>query len=193
MLEITIPEQHYRFFDEGSEQFFYVDVKESKLQMEHSLLSIRKWEQKWHVRFIRRDNEERLTKEQTLDYLRCMTLNKNIDNNVYKFIPKEEYQKIEAYINNPMTATTISKNLENDPVSKAKASREGISAELIYYWMFSLGIPLECERWHLNTLITLIKVFNIKNGKPKKVNKQQAARDRRIENERRKKLLNTTG
>lgn len=193
MLQVTIPEQHYRFFDESTEQFFYIDIKETTLQLEHSLLSLKKWEQKWHIRFIRKSHDEPLTKDQTLDYIRCMTLTKNVDDMIYSFIPKNVYSEIESYINDPMTATTFSKNQAEDPVEKAKASREGVSAELIYYWMFSLGIPIECEKWHLNSLITLIRVFNIKNGKPKKINKKQAALDRRRENERRKAMLHTSG
>lgn len=122
-----------------------------------------------------------------------MTLTKNIDKTIYNFLPNNVYEEIEHYINNPMTATSFSKNQVDDPIERAKASREGVSAELIYYWMFSLGIPIECEKWHLNTLITLIKVFNVKNGKPKKVNKKQAALDRRRENERRKAMLHTSG
>lgn len=192
MLRIVIPEQHHRFFNEATEEFIYVDVKKTELQLEHSLLSIRKWEQKWNARFIRKELEEPLTKEQILDYIRCMTLNKVSDPNVYMFIPKSEYEKIDKYIHAPMTGTTFPKILD-DPVSRAKASREGISAELVYYWMFTLGIPIECEKWHFNTLITLIKVFNVKNQKPGKADAKAAAAARRRENERRKRMLHSTG
>lgn len=193
MLSITITEQHFRFFDEKTEEFFYVDVKKTELQLEHSLVSLRKWEQKWHIRFIEREEEKsNKTPEQTIDYIRCMTLNKNIDPDVYNFIPKEELQKIEDYIRDPMTATTFSKD-PNDEINRAKKSREGISAELIYYWMIMLGIPFECEKWHLNTLLTLIRVINVKNKKPKKTDAQALARSRREENLRRRAMLHTKG
>lgn len=192
MLTVVIPEQHHRLFDESTEEFLYIDVKKTELQLEHSLMSLKKWEQKWHQRFIEREGEKSTkTPEQTIDYIRCMTLNKNVDPNVYPFIPKEQLQEIEAYINDPMTATTIKE--PNDTVSQAKKSKEGISAELIYYWMITLGIPFECEKWHLNTLIMLIRVCSIKNSKPEKKDPRQLAMERRQENLRRRAKYHTKG
>jgi hypothetical protein len=44
--------------------------------------------------------------------------------------------------------------------------------------MFTAGIPIECETWHLQRLITLIRVFDAKTQKPKKMNSTEAARQR---------------
>lgn len=192
MLVVVIPEQDLRLFNEITEEFVYVKIKKTELQLEHSLMSLKKWEQKWHRRFIEREGEkDKKTTEQTIDYIRCMTLNKNVDPKVYWFIPKEIMTQIEDYIKDPMTATTIKEN--DDLVTKAKRSKEGISAELIYFWMITLGIPFECEKWHLNTLITLIRVCSIKNSKPEKKDPHQLAMERKQENLRRRAKYNTKG
>lgn len=188
MLEIVIPEQHHEFFDEVKEEFLPpVDIAETKLQLEHSLISIRKWEQKWHKPFL---GEEDKTYEELLDYIRCMTLNYVSDPKVYNWIPKYLIDEVMKYIKDPMTATWFSKDAL---IGAQKNSSEVITAEIIYYWMISLSIPVEFQKWHLNTLLTLIKVVNIKNQKPKKMDKKTAARRRAELNAQRRAKYNSKG
>lgn len=188
MLELVIPKQHYEFFDETSGEFLPpIDIKETKIQVEHSLISLKKWEQTWHKPFLDRNEK---TYEELSDYIRCMTLNKGIDPNVYHWIPKEEIEKVIKYIEDPMTATWFK---DNTLIGAQKNKRDVITAEIIYYWMISLNVPVEFERWHLNQLLTLIKVINIKNEKPKPVNREEAAKERAELNKRRRAEFNSRG
>lgn len=189
MIEVVIPEQHYEFYDDVKEEFLpKVDINETKLQIEHSLISLKKWEQTWHKRFLN-DYEDK-TYEELSDYVRCMTLNHNIDPEVYHWIPKDVMNKVIDYIKDPMTATTIK---ENNIVTKQKNSREGITAEIIYYWMITLNIPVEFQKWHLNQLLTLIKVVSIKNEKQKPVDKRTSAKERAALNKKRREMYNSKG
>lgn len=188
MFDIVIPEQHYEFYDEVNEVFLPpVNVKETKIQIEHSLISLKKWEQKWHKPFLQDDKK---TYEELSDYVRCMTLTHGVDSNVYKWIPEKVMEEIIDYINNPMTATWFKKDTL---IGAQKNSREVITAEIIYYWMITLSIPVEFQKWHLNQLLTLIKVVNIKNGKPKKVDKKTAAQERAALNKLRREQYKSKG
>lgn len=189
MLEITIPKQHYEFYNESENEFSVVDVKETTIQMEHSLISLKKWEQKWQKPFL---NNDQKSKEEQIDYFRCMTLSKNIDPNVYNWIPIDELNKIMEYIKNPMTATTIWFR-GNKTIGAQKNQNETVTAELIYYWMIALMIPIEFEKWHLNQLLTLIQVVNIKNGKDQKLDKVTAAKERDRLNAKRRAMLKSKG
>lgn len=189
MLEIIIPEQHYEPFDQKKQEFLpNIDIPETKLQLEHSLISLKKWEQKWHKPFI--DKKDK-THEELTDYVRCMTLTHGVDPKVYDWIPKYVLKEIIKYIEDPMTATWFSE--ESDLIRSQSKSREGITAEIIYYWMISLGIPVEFQKWHLNQLLTLIKVVNIKSGKPKPVDEKTAAQQRAELNAKRRKQFNSKG
>ena len=119
-----------------------------------------------------------------LDYIKCMTLNQNVPENVYSALTAKNMQDINNYINHPMTATTI-----ND---KSSGNREIITSEVIYYWMVSYNIPFECEKWHINRLITLIRVCNAKNN-PKKMSRNEIAARNRTLNAARRKALHTKG
>lgn len=181
MLQITIPAKE--FFDERTQSF--ITTKEQTLQLEHSLVSLSKWEAKWNKPFLT-DSEK--STEETIDYIRCMTLTQNVNPAVYSAIDNKVIDKVSAYIESSMTATTFY-NDENN----RKGKREIITAELIYYWMIALNIPFECQKWHLNRLLTLIRVCNIKNSPPKKMsNKELISRNRALNAARRKKL-NTNG
>lgn len=158
MLQIHIPEREY--FDESTSTFLL--VPEVSLQLEHSLISISKWESKWCKPFL---GKEEKTEEMTRDYIRCMTLNRDVDPVVYQSLTQEDFQKIRDYINAPMTATWFSERDKRAP------NRQVITSELIYYWMIAQGIPIECEKWHLNRLFTLIRVCAEKNKQPKKMSK----------------------
>lgn len=182
MLKINIPETE--FWDEKKQEF--VNVKATTLNLEHSLVSISKWESKWCTHFL---NNPKKTNEQIIDYFRCMTLTQNVDPNVYLAIPSSELQKINDYIESPMTATTIS---EREGRGRG-ASREIITSELIYYLMISYGIPFECQKWHINRLLMLIRVCEAKNGKQKKMSKSEVLRQNRALNEARKKKYHTKG
>ena len=186
MLQITLPAvKGVELWDEVNECFIKTpDMKEQTLQLEHSLISISKWESKWCKPFISKTDK---TEEETLDYIKCMTLTQNIKPETYKRLTDDHMIQIRDYINAPMTATTISET--ND----GKHNSEVVTAELIYYWMISLQIPVEFEKWHLNRLITLIKVFNVKNAPPKKRSKREIMSRNAALNAARRKQLNTKG
>ena len=128
-----------------------------------------------------------MTTEETLDYIKFMTLSKNVDPEVYDHLTDENIYEIKKYIEAPMTATVISEDKSN------KGNREVVTAELIYYWMIALQIPFECQKWHLNRLLTLIKVCNIKNSPPKKRSKRDIMSRNTALNAARRKQLNTRG
>lgn len=180
MLKITIPEREY--FDERTNRFF--TIKQQSLQLEHSLVSISKWESKWEKPFL---TKEEKTVEETIDYIRCMTLTQNVDPNVYKGITNRIIDQVTAYIEASMTATWFTEE------KKGKVQREVVTSEIIYYWMIALNIPLECQKWHLNRLLTLIRVCNIKNAPPKKMSKNEWASKQRSLNAARRKSLHTKG
>ena len=179
MLTITIPASEQ--FDEEKQEF--ITSKEQKLQLEHSLVSISKWESKWGKPFLSKMDK---TVEESIDYIRCMTITQNVNPDVYKFISKENIAEVSKYIEAPMTATVI-----NDQT--APKNREIITAEIIYYWMIALNIPFECQKWHLNRLLTLINVTNIKNRPPKKMGRTAIMRRNASLNAARRKRLNTKG
>ena len=160
MLQIIVPERE--LWDEKKEEFVY--IKKQKLQLEHSLVSISKWESKWCKPYFSKENK---THEEIIDYIRCMTITQNVDPYVYYALSNDNMEQIQKYIKAPMTATIFSKE------PKGGSSREVVTAEIIYYWMISLGIPLECQKWHFNRLFTLIKVCNIKNQPPKKRSRRE--------------------
>ena len=181
MLQLVIPLSP-EGWDEKTEQF--VEAKTYVLQLEHSLVSLSKWESKWEKPFFSKAEK---SYEEIIDYIKFMTISKNVDPNVYTHLTNGNIREINQYIEAPMTATTFSKDK-----NQAK-SREIITAELIYYWMIALNIPFECQKWHLNRLLTLIRVCNIKNSPPKKMSKKEAALQRSQLNAARKKQMNTKG
>ncbi|UNI72534.1 MAG: hypothetical protein [Chaetfec virus UA24_144] len=183
MLTISIPKKE--FFNEETMEF--VVVKEQEIKLEHSLLSVSKWESKWHKPFLGQGDDAVKTDEELLDYIRCMTVTSKVDPIVYFAIPALEIDRINDYISDPMTATWFSKD------ARGGYSREIITAELIYYWMIALNIPFECEKWHLNRLLTLIQVCNIKNQPPKSMKKNEVYQRNRDLNAQRRKQLGTTG
>lgn len=180
MLRITIPAVEQ--WDEQKQEF--ITTKEQTLSLEHSLVSLSKWESKWCKAFLTKDNK---TSEETLDYIKFMTLTQNVDSEVYNYLTNGNISEINEYIEAPMTATYFSDE------KTGKTSREQITAELIYYWMIALNIPFECQKWHLNRLLTLIKVCNIKNQPPKKRSKKDIMSRNAALNAARRKQLNTKG
>ena len=182
MLQLTIPISP-EGWDEEKQEFVEPEVK--TLQLEHSLVSLSKWESKWHKAFLTKEGK---TPEETLDYIKCMTITQNVGPEVYDHLTKDHVERVNAYIENPMTATVIA-----DDRKKGGGGREVVTSELIYYWMISLNIPSEYQKWHLNRLLTLIKVCNIKNAPPKKRSQREIMSRNHALNEARKKQLNTRG
>lgn len=180
MLEINVPAGE--FWDEANNQF--INTKETVLKLEHSLVSLSKWESKWCKPFL---GKEQKTSEELLDYVKCMTLTQNVDDNVYLALSNNNIEKIKKYIEEPHSATTIREN------PNAPKSHEIITSELIYYWMISLGVPFECQKWHLNRLLTLIRVCSIKNQPPKKMSQRQLMSRNSALNAARRNKLHSTG
>lgn len=179
MLEITIP--YAELYDSGSRRI--IKVPEQTLKLEHSLVSLSKWESKWHKPFL---SKEQKTYEEIVDYVKCMTLTQNVNPHVYLALTNDNMQRINEYLNDPMTATTFSKD-------GAKPSRDIITSEVIYQWMISLNVPFECQKWHLNRLFTLLKICGIKSQPPKKMSKRETASRNAALNQARRKQLNSKG
>ena len=184
MLQIVIPERE--FFDErrGLHGEF-VSNKSYTIQLEHSLVSLSRWESKWKKSFL--SNKNPLTQEELVDYIRCMTIDKNVPEEAYLALGTEELQQIKEYIDDPHTATTIYDRRNMPP------RHETITSELIYCWMIECGIPFECQKWHLNRLLTLIKVCNIKQSPEKKMSRQSIYNQNRELNALRRARLGSTG
>ena len=149
MLTIIVPESEV--YNEATNEFVY--VKETTLRLEHSLVSISKWESKWKKPFLAKG---RKTNEEIRDYIKCMTTTQNVPDSVYLCLSSANYREIGEYIEDTKTATWF-----ND--SHKKPTSEIVTSELIYYWMTAFNIPFECQKWHLNRLLTLIKICSIKN------------------------------
>lgn len=159
MLQIDIPAGE--FWDERRQKF--INTEGQTLQLEHSLVSLSKWESKWNKAFF---SKREKTVEEILDYIQCMTLTPNVKPEAYASLTEANIAQIRDYISAPMTATTFPQDKQGGH------SREVTTAELIYWWMIALEIPFECQYWHLNRLLTLIRVCNIKNAPPKKTSRR---------------------
>ena len=180
MLTIVIPGSE--FYDAEAERF--IAMPESVIEFEHSLFSMSKWESIFEKPFL--DSGEK-TGEEIAAYIKAMILTKNVSWDVLSSLSQENLTKINEYINAKMTATWF-----NDHETKVKG-KEIITTELIYYWMISFNIPFECQHWHLNRLLTLIKIFSIKNSDPKKMSRSEIMARNRALNAQRKAKLGTTG
>ena len=176
MLTIIIPGQE--LYNEDRNEFVVLD--RYVLEMEHSLVSLSKWESIYEKPFL---GPQEKTSEEVLGYIKAMILNPKIPPEVISLISSENRDRISEYIDSKQSATWFRDDL------KPPRNREIVTSELIYYWMFTAGIPIECENWHLNRLFTLIRVFNVKNSKPTKMSRGEiAARNRALNAERRTQL-----
>ena len=180
MLQITIPA--IEMWDEINNEF--VSTKEQTLQLEHSLVSLSKWESKWRKPYLSTTD---MTYEEAIDYIRCMTLTQHVNPDVYKNLTAENLKEVQSYINAPMTATTFSED------KHTKRNREVITAEVIYYWLISQQIPIECQKWHLNRLLALIRVCNVKNAPTKKMSKRDILSQNAALNAARRKRMGSRG
>lgn len=193
MLQIILPAtKEDELWDEKNKTFIYVPPqKEQVLQLEHSLIALSKWESKWCKPFLENDltgKKSNKTEEEIIDYVRCMTINKNIDPSVYYRLKPDDIKQIKEYIYAPMTATTIREN-----GNKGQHSRQGVTSELIYYWMIANNIPFECEKWHLSRLIMLIKVCTAHGEKTKKTPQKELISKYADLNERNRRKFNSKG
>lgn len=179
MIEIIVPETEL-FNNKTSE---IIRVQKARLQLEHSLISISKWEQKHKKPYL---TEQAKSYLETIDYIKCMTLNIQQDLNIYLALKNEHIDKINSYINDSMTATTI-------PKKSSSGKQEVLTSELIYYYMLEFGIPFECQKWHLNRLLTLIEVCAFKKSPPRKMSTNEIYARNKALNDARRKRYHTKG
>lgn len=182
MLTITIPPVD--LFDEKTEMI--TEVPEFTVELEHSLASISKWESKYEKPFL---GDAARTKNEIIGYIDAMCLTPEVPPTIFHRLSTENFGEINRYINSKMTATWFSERQQQG------RSREIVTSEVVYYWMVSMNIPFECEHWHFNTLLTLIKVTNSKNAPQKKNTRgsRDAAADRRALNEARRQKSGSHG
>lgn len=181
MLTIAIPPDE--FWDERKQEF--INFKGQVLQLEHSLVSLAKWESKWCKVFF---SKQEKTPEEMRDYIRCMTITQNVDSNVYNHLTNNNMKDINDYMDAKMTAVAFPKGQ-----SGGGGLKEPMTSDLIYYWMVALNIPFECQKWHIKRLLTLIRICNIKNTPPKKRNKKDILSSNAALNATRRKQLGTSG
>jgi len=175
MLTIHIPAEDG--WDEKNNCF--VELKARTLQLEHSLVSISKWESITEKTFI---SNRKISTEETMLYVKCMTITQNVEDDIYNRLTDENIQQINEYIDRKMSALYFPKE------GTQHGSQESITSEVIYYWMIALNIPFECQKWHLNRLLALIQVCNIKNKTGKISKKALMERNRAINEARRNKF-----
>lgn len=182
MLEIVIPGKE--LFDEVREEFIY--TKACEIRLEHSLVSLSKWEAKHRKPFLSARNE--LTRDEMIDYIRCMTITQNVPEDAYYSLSDTQIKKVFEYVDEPMTATWFSNNK-----TQSSPSREVVTSEIIYYWMTAHEIDWKAEKWHLNRLLTLIRVCNAKNGNSGKMSKRDIMKQNQEINAARRKACKTSG
>lgn len=183
MLQLKIP-LGPELWDNEKEEFIPPEYR--IITLEHSLVSLSKWESKWCKPFL--DEKRTMTTEESIDYIRCMTITQNVPPDTYSHITQENVDEVTKYIKAPMTATWFSKEEQ-----KKGGAKEIITSELIYYWMIALNIPDRFEKWHLNRLLTLIRICNVKNAPPKKTSKRATANRYAAMNAARRQRLNSKG
>lgn len=180
-MPISIRVSGSELFDESTSRIFTVPAQ--TLVLEHSLVSISKWESKWHKMFLETPKK---TGPEFLDYLRCMTINKNVDPAIYYCLSQENINDIVEYMDDPMSASHVNEFGRSGP-------HENVSSELIYYWLFTYGIPIDVEKWHINRLLMLLKIFSRKNSKASKADMAAMNKYRSELNKKRCAELGTRG
>lgn len=192
MFKITIKAQEG--WDPVKEQF--INTPAQTICLEHSLVSISKWESRYKKPFL---SSTEKTKDETLYYIECMTITQNVNPVIYKLLDESTLNKINDYISDTMTATWFNdRKPSSEGAAPKRTNSEQITSELIYYWMVSYNIPFECQRWHLNRLLTLIRICNVKEnqrngGKGNKMSKRDILAQNKALNAARRKQLNSAG
>lgn len=181
MLRLEIP-LNPEGWDEVKQEFVLPKVQ--VLELEHSLVTIHKWESKWKKAFL---SEKAKTPEETIDYIKCMTQTPNVDPDVYNHLTSKHVDQVNDYITDSMTATYLPKE------KSGKKSHDVTTSELIYYWMIALQIPSEYQHWHLNQLLALIQVCNMKNSPKKKKSNRELIKEYAAINAARRQELNSKG
>ena len=182
-LHLTVPEQEY--YDERTNTF--LNLKEISVRLKHSLISISKWEAKYKKQFL--DGMHQKTTEETIDYIRFMTITQNVDPTFYSRLSRAQLKMVNDYISESMYGTTI-----NEKNEKRGAYSKPVSAEEIYYWMIEYNIPPEYAKWHFSRLLMLIRVCGIKKSAAAKNGKKNGKRpDYRAINNARKNKHHTRG
>ena len=161
MLRIVIPGGE--MYDEENRKFRI--VKAQAIELEHSLISISKWESKWKRPFLSRAQR---TEEEIRDYIRCMTITPGVNPDLYYCLSQDNIREIQAYIDDTMSATVF--RGENKP----KGTPRPRTSEQIYGAMVLLNIPFECQKWHLNRLLNLIQECENLNDGGKMSRKESA-------------------
>lgn len=179
MLEIVVPERE--FFDDNMQEF--ISTREAKLRLEHSLVSISKWESIYKKPFLTKDEK---TVGEFIEYIKCMTITQNVDPNVYYALTSENINQVAEYIEESFTATWFREQ-------KTAPSRQIITSELIYYWMVAYNIPWEAQKWNFSRLMTLIRICNIKSQPDKKMSKRDALAQQRALNAARRAKSGSRG
>jgi hypothetical protein len=146
-----------------------VEILGGRLCLEHSLLSISKWEEKTHKPFF---SQEEMAAEDLLYYIECMTVN-DVDKSIYLALTNSDISEIVEYMKDTHTATWFSKNSMPKP---ATTSSEAMTSELIYYYMSQVQLPIEMERWNINRLFVILRIAAIKSQPPKKMDRRTAAK-----------------
>lgn len=180
MLELTVKGRE--LFDEINGIFIY--TRDQTIKLEHSLVSLSKWESKWKKPFLTKNEK---TDEEIIDYLRCMTITQNVDPMMYKMLTAEDIRKVVEYIDDPMTATRITSH------ASGRVKDRILTSELIYCYMIQLGIPFECQKWHLNRLIKLIEVCSIEGQPGKKMSRNDVFSQNRSLNAARRAAMHSKG
>lgn len=180
MLEIHVPERE--FYDERNEVF--IKTRPVILQLEHSLMSVSRWESKWRKPFL---TDEDKTRAETMDYIRCMTINRDVDPNVYAALTSDDIQKIMDYVGAELTATKVYR------VKSTNAPKKTITSEVIYSWMVMYNVPFECQKWHISRLLKLLDVLEIANNPKNKMSKGETARSNAALNKARRAKLHSKG
>lgn len=180
MLELHLSEVD--IWDEKIEVFY--TIRAQTLKLEHSLVSLAKWESKWEKPFL---SEKKMSFPETVHYIQCMTITQNVDPYIYAYLARFHLDEIYKYMELSMTATTFSKNKE------PWRARKIVTAEVIYYWMTELNVPIECQKWHLNRLITLINVCNLERQPKKNMSIKELHKRNHALNQQRLKQLGTKG
>lgn len=184
MLQIVVPPYNEESWDEVNERFVNRKFPGQTIVLEHSLVSMSKWESKYHKPFLSKDKK---TDEELIYYIKCMTITQNPNPDTYKYLTLQNLKEINEYIEDSHTATWFSKQ----PVGGG--SNEIVTSELIYYWMIALEIPFECQRWHLNRLLTLVRICNVKNQKEKKMPSKQVSSNNAALNAARRAKMHSKG